>query len=115
MMHDLSAALKAGFSVDMDFGYGQTSYDVKVIEAGQPTTIKGGATGGEMTFGMNGTRMEYASSGKGINLAMSSPDIPFPEVKLSYAESAFRFLMPVAKSDTPADFSMLAKIVDLAI
>ena len=115
MMQDLSAALKAGFSVDMGFGYGQTSYDVKVIEAGQPTTIKGGATGGEMTFGMNGTRMEYASSGKGINLAMSSPDIPFPEVKLSYAESAFRFLMPVAKSDTPADFAMLAKIVDLAI
>ena len=115
MMKDMSAALKAGFSMDMAFAYGLTSYDVAVMDAGKPTTIKGGAAGGEFTFGMNGTRMEYASAGKGINIAVASPDIPFPEVKLSYAESAFHFLMPIAKSDTPADFAALVKIVDLAI
>ena len=115
MMKDMSAALKAGFSLDMAFAYGLTSYDVAVMEAGAPTTIKGGAAGGEFTFGMNGTRMEYASTGKGINIAVSSPDIPFPELKLSYAESGFHFLLPIAKSDTPADFIALAKIIDLSI
>jgi hypothetical protein len=115
MMEDMVAALAAGFSLDMDFAYGTTSYDVAVTEAGAPTTIKGGAAGGEFSFGMNGTRMEYASTGKAIELAVSSPEIPFPEVKLSYAESAFHFLMPIAKSDTPADFAALVKIVDLAI
>ena len=115
MMKDMSAALKAGFSIDLAFAYGLTSYDVSVLDAGAPTSIKGGAAGGEFTFGMNGTRMEYASTGNGINIAISSPDIPFPEVKLSYAESATHFLMPIAKSDAPADFVALVKIVDLAI
>ena len=47
--------------------------------------------------------------------AMSSPEIPFPELKLGYDEAAFNLVIPVSKSDQPADFALLTRLVGFTI
>lgn len=114
-MADLAAALKAGFATEANFSYGEVAFDVDVTDAKGPTKITGATEGGNFNVGLDATRLLYGAGGKGVTLSMSSPDIPFPEVKLSYAEAAFNLLIPVAKTDAPADFAFLTKIVDLSI
>jgi hypothetical protein len=114
-MADLAAALKAGFTTDANFTYGKVAFDVDVTDAKGPTKIVGATEGGNFNVGLDATRLLYGAGGKGVTLMMSSPDIPFPEVKLSYAEAAFNLLIPVAKTEEPADFAFLTKIVDLSI
>ena len=46
---------------------------------------------------------------------ISSADIPFPELKLGYQEAAFNLLMPVGKTDAPADFAFLTKLVGFTV
>ncbi len=114
-MADLAAALKAGFATEANFTYGKVAFDVDVTEANGPTKIVGATEGGNFNVALDANRLLYGAGGKGVTMSMSSPDIPFPEVKLSYAEAAFNLLLPVAKTDAPADFAFLTKIVDLSI
>lgn len=115
-MVELAEALKAGFTLDANLTYGATSFEVNVTEAGAaPSKITGASEGGTFAVALDADHMQYTSGGKGVTVAMTSPDIPFPEVKLSYAESAFDFNIPVSKSDEPKDFTLLAKVVDLAV
>ena len=48
-------------------------------------------------------------------MTASGPQIPFPQLNLAYKEGAFNLVMPVSKSDTPADFGLLLKLVDLTV
>ncbi len=114
-MEDLPAALKAGFSTEGSLSYGATAYDLNVTDAGSPTTIVGETASGNFTFAMNSNSLQFGSGSKGVSIAFTSADIPFPELKLSYAESAFNFLMPVGVTNQPANFAVLAKLVDLAV
>ena len=59
--------------------------------------------------------MRYGGGAKTVDMTFSSPDIPFPELKLSYAEAAFNLLLPLAKTEEPADFAFLTKLVDLKV
>jgi hypothetical protein len=112
---ELSDALKAGFATDMSLDYGAVSYDVSVVDGRGPTSITGSSEGGSLQVAMDAARLLLATQGRGVKLAMSGPDIPLPQLSLSYAESGFTFLMPVAKSDTPQDFAFLTKFVDLSV
>lgn len=114
-MTDLAAALKAGFNSEGSFSHGAVSFDVDVVDAGAPTKIMGSATSGNMTFALDSSQLKYGTGNKDVSITVQSPDIPFPEVKVTYAELGFNVLMPVAKTDAPADFAFLTKIVDLSI
>lgn len=114
-MADLAAALKAGFSSDGTFSFGALNFDLAVTEAGAPTKIVGTAAGGDMSFAMDASRLQYGSGSKDFSVTVQSPDIPFPEVKVNYAEATFNMLMPLTKSDAPAPFSLLTRIVGLAV
>jgi hypothetical protein len=114
-MADLSAALKAGFAVNGSFSHGATSFSLNANEDGKPTTVSGTAEGGTVAVDMNAAHLQYGVSGKAVALTIASADIPFPEVKVGYQEFAFDLDMPVAKSDTPADFKLLTKLVGFTI
>lgn len=113
-MADLAAALKAGFALNTNLAYGATTFDLDVTEAAGNTKVGGTAEGGAVTVGMDAGRLAYGVSSTGVAINVSGPEIPFP-VNVSYGESTFDFAMPVAKSDTPSDFSFLTRIVDLSI
>ncbi len=114
-MEDMAAALKAGFAMDFALSYGATSFDLAVTEATGPSKITGTAEGGDMSFAMDINRLQYGASGRKAAFAMSSPDIPFPEMKLGYDEATFNLVMPVSKSDQPADFVFLTRLVGLTV
>lgn len=113
--NDLSAALDAGFTTDFDFTCGPVSYDLAVTEATGPTNIAGGSQGGSLQVAIDAARLLLATTGKGVQMSLSGPEMPLPQVSLSYAESAFTFLIPITASEELQDFTLLTKIVDLAV
>ena len=112
---DLNAALKAGFAVDGGFKYGATSFDINANDAGKPTKVAGSLGGGDLAITMDASKLHYASGSKAVSLTINSPDIPVPDLTVGLGEAAFDLLMPVAKSDSSADFALLTKIVDLKV
>ena len=114
-MADFAAALKAGFAMNGNVSYGATSFDVAITEAGAPTKITGTLGGGDISVAMDANHMQYGGGGKAVAVSVTSPDIPFPELKMAYEEAAFNFLMPVAKTDAPSDFALLTKLVGMTV
>lgn len=114
-MANVTEALKGGLNAEGGFSYGKTTFTMNVTEAKGPTSITGSADSGNVSFGFDKARLAYGVGGKGMALTLSSPDLPFPEVKVSYAEAAFNLLMPVSKSDVPEDFALSTRLVDFAI
>lgn len=114
-MTDMAAALKAGFAMDGAFTYGKTDFTFDFAEGEQTGSGKGSVEGGNLAVKMDKTQLAYGGGAKGVAITVASSDMPFPELNLGYADSAFNFVMPVAKSEEPADFALLTRIVDLTI
>ena len=114
-MADMSAALKAGFSTSSNFTYGAGSFEFDFAEG--PQSGKGNATlgGGDIRLAMNAERLNYGGGARDVELVVSSSDMPFPELRTSYAEAAFNLLMPVSKAEEPGDFAVLTRLVDFTI
>lgn len=108
-------AFAKGFAIDMSLAYGALNYDFDITDESGPAKLTGGSEGGSFQVAMDAARMLFAGGGKNVTASFSGAQLPFPEVKLSYAESGFNLTMPVSKADTPQDFSFLAKIIDLQV
>jgi hypothetical protein len=114
-MADLPAALKLGFATKGGLTYGQTDFSFDFVDGEDTGNGTGSMTGGDFSVLMNASNLEYSTSTKGLALVLAASTIPFPEVKMGFAETAFGFVMPIAKSDEPRDFSILTKLVDLTV
>lgn len=114
-MGDMAAALRGGLALDGNFTYGTNSLNLDVTEPKGPTKIAASGTGGTFNVSMDKSRMIYGAGGTGVKLSLSSPDIPFPQAEMAFAEAGVNFLMPLAKSEVPGDFSMLVKLIDLTL
>ena len=110
-----AAAVAAGLAMDVGFTYGPLSYVVDVVENGAPTKINGKSDGGALGFAMDKTKMAFKGGGKGVQVVMSGAQIPFPEVMIAYAESAFDLSVPVTKSAETQNFNMVAKLIGLTV
>lgn len=115
LMADLPAALKAGFAVDGNFSFGAMSLDFDVTDAAGPVKMLATGEGGDVTFALDATKMQYGVSSKGVSMTVSGPEIPFPELKLGYSDAGFNLLMPVGTSAEPTDFAFLTKLVGFTI
>ena len=114
-MENMAQALKAGMNIDGGFSYGKTTFDMAVTDATGLTKLAGTADSGNLTIAVDKSRLAYGVGGKGMALTVSGPNIPFPELKITYAEALVNLLMPVSKSDVPEDFAFTTKLVDFAI
>ncbi|WP_158589774.1 DUF2125 domain-containing protein [Gemmobacter lutimaris] len=112
---DLVAALKAGSAMDGSFAYAGGTLDMKVDGADGPMQVSASNTGGSLSFAMDAARLAYGGTAKDAQVTLSGAQIPFPQVNFGYKEGAFNLLMPVSKSDTPADFAFLTKIIGLTV
>lgn len=115
MMANMAAALNSGFTMESSFSFGALTADLDITEASGPTKLTATATGGGLNVAMDKTKLNYGSSLNGAKFTVSGAEIPFPEVEIAFAESAFNVDMPVSKSDTPQDFSYLTKVVDFTV
>ncbi len=120
--------LPAGFTLDdptMVFGgglnmqggmtSGATTSDMSFQDGSEGGTLTSTSTGGSLDFSMLDGSLGYGGSVTGVNYAIQSPQIPFPEVTLGFEEVAFSLLMPLTKSDEPKDFGFVMKLVGLEI
>lgn len=114
-MENMADALKAGLNVDGGFSYGKTTFDMAVTDETGPTKITGAADSGNIAIAVDKARLAYSVGGKAMAMTVSGPGIPFPELKITYAEALVNLLMPVSKSDVPEDFAFTTKLVDFAI
>lgn len=112
---DIADALAMGFAVDSSLSYGALSYEFDITDDTGPSKLVGGSEGGSFQVAMDAARILLAGGGKNVAATFSGAQLPFPEVKLSYAESGFNLTMPIGKGDAPQDFSFLTKLVDLQV
>lgn len=115
LMANMAAALNAGFTMDASLGFGAVTMDFDIVEAAGPTKLTANAARGGFALAMNKDKMTYGTSLDGARFVMSGAEIPFPQVEVAFAESAFNVMMPVTKSDSPQDFSYLTKLVDFTV
>ncbi len=115
MATNLASALKAGFATTANFTNGAVKIDADVTEATGPTKIAATFAGGGLTVGMDAAGLTYGFDGKGTELTVSGPEIPFPELKVNFSEIAFNLVMPLLASAEPVDFAYLTRIVDLTV
>ncbi|SEN81789.1 hypothetical protein SAMN04488103_10845 [Gemmobacter aquatilis] len=114
-MADLAAALKAGLTAEGNFAYAAATMNMLVTDAKGDTKLSSSASGGEINFAMDASRLSYGGAARDVSATMSGPEIPFPQLNLAYKEGAFNFLMPVSKSDKPADFGLMLKLAGLTV
>lgn len=115
MMADFQAALAAGFAATAEFVTGSTTYSLDVTDATGQTKLSGTGGSAAFNFAMADDTVTYGSSSKDVEMTFTVPEIPFPDMKLSFAEAAFNFKAPIAQTEEPADFAVLTKLVDLRI
>ncbi|GLS88716.1 hypothetical protein GCM10010873_36900 [Cypionkella aquatica] len=114
-MADLGKALKDGFAVNGSFSHGAMTFALDVMEDTKPTKIAGTSEAGDISFAMDATHLQYGGTGKALAVTIASADIPFPELKVGYQEAAFNMAIPVGKTDAPADFALLTKLVGFTV
>lgn len=115
MMANMALALNSGFTMDTSFSFGAMSMDADITEAQGPTKMTANASGGSFVLAMDKVRMNYGTTLSGAKFTISGAEIPFPQVEVAFADSAFNLLMPVTKSETPQDFAYLTKVVDFTV
>jgi hypothetical protein len=67
------------------------------------------------SFALSAGQITTDLDAKAITATVATPEIPLPELTLDLGQLAFAVVMPVAKSETPAPFSYLTRIVDLKL
>jgi hypothetical protein len=112
---DFGKALALGFAANGAISYGATAYDINVTEEAGPTKITGAAESGDLSFALDAAKIHYGGGAKGVTTTLTSAEIPFPQVVLSYSEAAFDLAFPIGKTDAPAEFNLLSKLSDLTI
>ena len=114
-IEDFNAALKAGLKMSGAFGLGPSSFDFAGGAADSKTSVTASVGGLTSSFAMEAARLHYDIGSKALAITMSSPDLPMPEASIDLTELAVDFAMPLTKSDTPAPFNLLTKVVDLNV
>jgi len=114
-MADMSAMLRSGFATDGRLTYGKLDLDFEFEDAEQTMTMVGGADGGSLDIAMNSEALAYGGNQTGLTFTVSGSEIPLPEVTAQIAETAFRIAMPLAQSEEPGDFTLLASYKGIAV
>lgn len=113
IMANMAVALNSGFTADSSFAFGAMAFSADIQDPSGPVKLTTTAQGGDFVLAVNRDRVNYGTALRGASFIASSPDIPFPEVTVSFAETAFNVLLPVSKSDSPQDFILTTRLVDI--
>ncbi|WP_127901772.1 DUF2125 domain-containing protein [Solirhodobacter olei] len=112
---DMAKALAAGYSLSSALTHGPASLKVAYVSPKGPGTITGSTGTGTLTVDMSKDHLRYGAQDNDSELTLQVPDLPLPEVKISQKSGEFQLTVPIAKSDTPQDFSLLTRIIGLSV
>ena len=112
---NMAANLDAGMAFDFDYSLGAMTFNLDGTGDGESFAANGRVDGAEIAFVMNEDGLGLSEVVKGLDIAVSGSEIPFPELTLKAAEYGLNFLMPVTKSDTPDDFEMGVRLIGVEV
>ncbi len=115
MMGELIDALRAGFRSDVGVTYGPTTFAFNVVDATGPTTGSGKNDGGSLGLIIDSTRIAYKGGAKAVEISVQSPQIPFPEARIAYAESVVDINVPIGANPEPQDFTFVTKLIGVTV
>lgn len=113
LMQDMAAALKAGFFVDSTTTIGPVTVKGDFVDQSGNGRIDAALSGANARVALDPARLEYGLGLTGADITVAGSDMPLPEVQTAFGEMGFSFLLPVAMSDTPQDWSVGVRLVDL--
>ncbi|KIC09404.1 hypothetical protein RA19_15425 [Leisingera sp. ANG-M1] len=111
---DMQALLAAGFAFDGTFTFTGGNGSVSGVDGRDNFAMESSSQGGSIAVAMNKQNLTYDVSQTGTNVTISGSEIPFP-LALSMAETGFKLMMPLAKSDEEQDFALGITLRDFAV
>ena len=112
---DPAQLFSGGFVARGGLSGGASNSSVQLQEPGGGFSLTTAGTSSALDFSIGDGSIQYGGNAKGVEYSVSSPQIPFPEVNLGFAEVAFNLLMPISQSDEPQDYALLIKLGGLEI
>ncbi|MGH1355850.1 MAG: DUF2125 domain-containing protein [Thalassovita sp.] len=113
-MQDFAAALAAGFGFDGSFSHGGGTTHIEVTGEGDEFRADTSSTGATGRIAMNAGKLVYDLSGQGMKVDAFTSEMPLP-ISFEMAESAFRLVMPLAKSDAIQGVELALKLGDFTM
>jgi len=111
---DMAAMLEAGFTMQgtMKIGPGNSAFAFE--ENGDSFKSVSTSQGGTLGLMMDATKLGYSGETRDMEMTLETSDLPFP-VQFASQTLGIDFTMPVAKSDTPQDFSASITLSDVTM
>ncbi len=111
----IGEAVAQGFGVSGSLGYGASEFSFDFSEFGERTYVAGTAEGGSASLVLTGERVGYSVASRGTTYVMRGPDMPLPEIGLSFGDLEIAFSLPAGASAVPQPMSALVRLVDLEV
>ncbi|WP_291728995.1 DUF2125 domain-containing protein [Leisingera sp. F5] len=111
---DMAALLEAGFAFDGTFTFTGGNGAVSGVDGSENFAMESNSQGGSIAVAMDKQHLTYDVSQIGTNVNISGSEIPFP-LALSMAETGFKLMMPLAKSEEEQDFALGITLRDFAV
>lgn len=99
---DMSAMLRSGMTIDAEMRYTAGQSRFSVTEDDQTSSGETSSQGGSLTLAMSQDALTYDLRGLGMNVTLSSPEMPFP-IAAEMDEMRLGLTMPVGASEEPVD------------
>lgn len=111
---DMAAMLEAGFSMQGSMETGPGNSAVAFEENGDSFQSVSTSQGGTFGIALDATKLGYDAETRDVDMTVQLSDLPFP-VQFTSQTMGFDVTTPVAKSDTPQDFSASLTFADVTV
>lgn len=107
--------MAAGLRGSGGYKAGMIDFGLDMPGVGGVTTITGSAGGGSVDFGLDDGGLTYRTGLTGLNISASGGMVPLPSLDLAIDDYALDLTMPLARTEIPADFSVLLRLDGLSV
>ncbi|CRL12524.1 hypothetical protein NIT7321_03402 [Phaeobacter italicus] len=111
---DMAALLRNGLSASGRFDFAGGNSAISGRERRDSFAMESASQGGSISFDMSDAGLTYDVRQNQTELNISGSDIPFP-LALSMAETGFKLMVPVTKSDEEQDFGLAVFLRDFDV
>ncbi|MDE3028424.1 MAG: hypothetical protein KGH84_08500, partial [Paracoccaceae bacterium] len=113
--NDFAAMLSAGLTSNVKVTAGASTFSANFTQDDKASSVTSSSDSTDLTVAMDKSHLQYGVDTKGIAVNIKDSKLPFPAIDVKLGESAFNLTMPIAKSDTPQDMALMAKLDGLSV
>ncbi len=114
-MTDLGEMMAAGFETRSTTTHGPMTYEFSGTSDGSMFSMNGKADEGSYDVDLGPDGLSYGGGSRGVSVAFSGSEIPFPEVTFEIEEAGGRIRMPMTVTEEPQDTGLNIRLVGLTI